>query len=171
MNVVKQILLLILLMLSFSCGNERSNFLGFDTRLKIMNNQSVDYYYCTSFTYPNLELVDNLYSTRYTLPSMSTDIYTHQCCWEELLMECCSGYLILDFFEKEKYERAFINLFKLTVKTVHSKTYYMGVTVTSNWVLIAQELDKSFEIILDDKEDADFWLTKEKKLECTAGWK
>ncbi len=70
-----------------------------------MNNQSVDYYYCTSFTYPNLELVDNLYSTRYTLPSMSTDIYTHQCCWEELLMECCSGYLILDFFEKEKYEK------------------------------------------------------------------
>jgi len=105
MNVVKQILLLILLMLSFSCGNERSNFLGFDTRLKIMNNQSVDYYYCTSFTYPNLELVDNLYSTRYYVSAGSTDIYTTQCCWEEKLASCCGNYLILDFFSKENYEK------------------------------------------------------------------
>lgn len=92
-----------------------------------------------------------------------------------LFLKIISNYLAqngkkIQPFEKEKYERAFINLFKLKVKTINNKTYYMDVTVTLNWVLIAQELDKSFEIISDGKDDDGFFLTEKKKLECTARW-
>ncbi|HOY13172.1 MAG TPA: hypothetical protein PLY70_08530 [Saprospiraceae bacterium] len=105
MNLFNYKVLLLSLIFSIGCGNERSNFLGWDTRLKIMNTQNIDYYYCASFVYPNLELVENNYSQRFSLPAISTDVFTTQCCWEELLQECCKNHLILDFFTKENYEK------------------------------------------------------------------
>lgn len=96
---------LLAVILLMSCGDERSNIFGFDTRLTLINTQDIDYFYCTSYTYPGLKLIDNFYSTRYTLKGKSTDIYTTQCCWEERLIECCSSHLILNFFKKENYEK------------------------------------------------------------------
>ena len=93
------------MILLISCGDERSNFLGWDTRFKIMNTRDTDYFYCISYSYPQLKLIENFYSTRQTVKAKSTDIYTLQCCWEELLMECCDSHMILNFFTKENYEK------------------------------------------------------------------
>ena len=105
MKILIYKILVFILIISAGCGDERSNIFGYDTRLKIMNTQNVDYYYCTSYTYPSLELVVNRYSTRYTVAARSTDIYTTHCCWEERLEDCCDSYLILNFFTKENYEK------------------------------------------------------------------
>ena len=97
--------LIFILIISAGCGDDRRNIFGYDTRLKVMNTQDVDYFYCTSTGYPNLELADNLYSTRYDVVAKSTDIFTTPCCWEEVLADCCDSHLILNFFTKENYEK------------------------------------------------------------------
>jgi hypothetical protein len=47
-------------------------------------------------------------------------------------------------FEKEKYERTFMNIFKLELKTEHHKSFYYGVTVTPEWCMEAKDMDKTF---------------------------
>lgn len=87
------------------CGDKGSNIFGFDTRLTLLNIRDTNYFYYISYSYPQLKLIENFYSTRQTVKAKSTDIYTLQCCWEELLMECCDSQLILNFFKRANYEK------------------------------------------------------------------
>lgn len=100
---MERLLIFLTCLLLSSCGGKNSNLLGFDTRLKIVNNSEKDIYYCTSGSYPELNLKDGSYGTRIKLSKNESRIITQQCCWEDYL-DIINGTLIINIFDATIFE-------------------------------------------------------------------
>jgi hypothetical protein len=87
---IKQFILLILLAIS-SCG-DKSNILGFDTRMMVINETGKKVYY--TFSTKILSDATTSYSTRVALNINEKNINSIPCCWEDLLKEYNDLYYI-----------------------------------------------------------------------------
>ncbi len=96
---MKQIVLLIFLAIS-SCG-EKSNVLGFDTRMMVINDTGKKVYY--TFSTKILSDATTSYSTRVSLDINEKDVKSIPCCWEDLLKDANDLYYI-NVFDATIYE-------------------------------------------------------------------